>query len=343
MNKVRVLHSLSMRYARSSSMASTPPISCRRCHWFSSSNNEKTHHNDETDKDDPLTAWIPPDKSFDSTIIPPPSEEESDLRNQLASLERKMRAQEDRERGDERNEYGSDKISPVQTAPEEQIDWLQTRRAKLEGVDLMSPEQGTTKRHNETDLPVILHTLLSSTEIADCLTSMGGKDITIIPDKYDRMGGAKGMILVSASTLAQVKLLAETLVRQLKRRKLHEVGVIGAQLGAEGSDDKNDPWRLVNCENYIVQILEEETRQHLDLESLWGGDDASRHVNLMNEAEIDAYVEANPVPKGYGRTRDDWNAASIAQMKRNRFWIPPHQPVVSKAERKRMKRKKRRS
>jgi hypothetical protein len=60
------------------------------------------------------------------------------------------------------------------------------------------------------------------------------------------MGAASGMILTTGSTPTQIFVMADTLVRQLKRRDLAEVGVVGAQFGAEGSADKTDTWRVVD-------------------------------------------------------------------------------------------------
>jgi ribosomal silencing factor RsfS len=244
---------------------------------------------------------------------------ELDEQELLRQLEVELQKQEEREKQ-------KSKVASAQ----EPVDWLQTRRSKQwDGVDLMTPDLGSAKKWQASDVAVIPHTLLTKDEITSCLTAMGGKNITLLPNTPDRrMGAALGMILSTASTPSQVFLLADTLVRQLKRRDLAEVGVIGAQFGAEGSADKTDTWRVVDCYNYIVHIFDANTRRHLNLEALWSGKDASLRVRFDDDAAMDDYVASNPVPEGYSPNTKDWSS-SISQMERNR-WIVPHRPVVAR-------------
>lgn len=284
----------------------------------------------DDNNEDALTQWIPPDRPLvgdkgsshlyvrgDASRQVETTEEELDEEEELRQLELEL----------QREEEHQELKSQVSNA-QEPVDWLQTRRSKQwDGVDIMTPDLGTTKKWQASDVAIIQHTLLTRDEINMCLTAMGGQDITFLPNTPNRrMGAATGMILATGSTPSQIFLLAETLVRQLKRRDLADVGVVGAQFGAEGSDDKLDPWRVVDCSNYIVHILDASTRRHLNLEALWSGRDASLRVSFDDEVAMDNYVAANPVPEGYFPNAQDWSS-SISQMERNR-WIVPHRPVV---------------
>jgi len=284
------------------------------------------------DNDDDLAQWIPPDrplvgdKGSSHLYIHQEEEEiEEDLdeEEELRQLELELQLEEERQK---------QQAAQVSRKLEEPVDWLQTRRSKqLEGVEIMTPDMGTSIKFLDSDVEVIQHTLLTKDEITSCLTAMGGKNITYLANTPERrMGAATGMLITTASTPAQILLLADTLVRQLKRRDLAAVGVVGARFGAEGSDDKFETWRVVDCSNYIVHILDANTRKYLNLEALWSGKDASLRINLNDEDAIDAYVAANPVPEGYSPNTKDWST-SISQMERNR-WIVPHRPVVPGAK-----------
>lgn len=298
------------------------------------------NHKDE----DKHTQWIPPDRplvgdkgSFhlsehgDASGQVETTEEELDEEHELRQLELQLQREE-----------GHQKLKLQDSNAQEQVDWLQTRRSKQwDAVDMMTPDLGTTKKWQVSDVAVIKYTLLTRNEINMCLTALGGKEITFLPNTPDRrMGDASGMILVTGSTPSQIFVLADTLVRQLKRRKLADVGVVGAMFGAEGSDDKFDTWRVVDCSNYIVHILDASTRRHLNLEALWSGRDASLRVNPNDEEAMDDYVAANPVPEGYFPNTQDWSS-SISQMERNR-WIVPHRPVAEKEPKGRKRRRGRR-
>jgi ribosomal silencing factor RsfS len=175
------------------------------------------------------------------------------------------------------------------------VDWLQTRRAKLghEGIDMMQPEEASKRKHEMSDIPVKERTLLSAKEISFCLTSLGGEDVFVLPPQSDQ----QGRMLVTASSSHHLRSLAELLVRQLRRRNLHKFGVIGAELGPEGSDDPDETWLVVDCENYVVHLLDETTRRALNLEALWTGKDGLHRLNALDEEAVEDYVAANPVPR----------------------------------------------
>jgi len=213
----------------------------------------------------------------------------------------------------------------------EEVDWLRTRRAALgeQQRDGTTLDGKGTENDAEAALPSRgrpqslyeggaspplrsvaqhrLHTLLSRVEIETCLRYFGGTDIVVAVDDADdrRMGGADGMVFATGPTHLQRRRMAEELVRHLRLRKLQECGVVGAQTGPEGSSASRDheyrdqTWYVVDCGNYVVHVLESETRKHLQLERLWSGRDDLRSVNLLDDDAVDGYVLANPVPDGY--------------------------------------------
>ena len=89
-------------------------------------------------------------------------------------------------------------------------------------------------------------------------------------------------------------------MRNLKARKLHERGVIGASQGVEGGQDiftnkhsrnrarrngamnssgkMDDDWMVVDCENIHVHIMEEATRKCLNIEGLWDLNNPSEFI-----------------------------------------------------------------
>lgn len=310
-----------------SSSRGTPTLVCHsnRIPKNASFVGTKTPSDADQDDNDTLSEWIPPDRPLvgdkGSSHLYTRKEVEMDEEEELRQLELELEREEER--------HKKQQAAASASNLEEPIDWLQTRRSKeLKGVDIMTPDLGTSKKWQDSDVQVIRHTLLTKDEITSCLTAMGGKDITFLPNTPDRrMGAAKGMLIVTGTTPAQIFLLADTLVRQLKKRELADMGVVGAE-GAEGSDDKLDIWRVVDCSNYIVHIMEASTRKYLNLELLWSGNDPALHVNLADEDAMDDYVAANPVPEGYSPNTADFSA-SLSQMERNR-WIVPHKPVVAR-------------
>lgn len=60
----------------------------------------------------------------------------------------------------------------------------------------------------------------------------------------------------------------------------------------------NDGWRIVDCCNYIVHVLDDMTRKSVDLESLWG-DPRQEVRNMDNDVELDTFVEDHPVSDQY--------------------------------------------
>ena len=142
---------------------------------------------------------------------------------------------------------------------------------------------------------LVPYTLLTTSELSTSLTAQGGRDIHIIDaSEFGSMQGV-GMgcnfiLLVTGRNPSHIRVLADSIVRNLKARKLHERGVVGAMQGAEGGQDifsnkrsrnrasrnginasgkVDDDWMVVDCDNIHVHILEETTRKCLNIEGLW--------------------------------------------------------------------------
>lgn len=185
-------------------------------------------------------------------------------------------------------------------------------------------------------LPILHHTLLTADEIMEYLVSLGGIDPNLVQDKVhnqhgdSRLGGViRGMIFVSAHSCAHVRMMAQSLVDQLKLRKLQEVGVQGAYHGPEGSDDPDETWLVIDCHNYVVHIQDEPTRRMLNLEEWWSKANPMEGVNLDDEDAMDDFVANNPVPTAYGRSGlVNWND-TINQLQ-NKRWTAPHKRVVER-------------
>lgn len=176
-------------------------------------------------------------------------------------------------------------------------------------------ENGETESVDNHDIiPCKLYTLLSKDEIIQCLTFYGGQDIVLILDdfKNPRMGGAIGIIIVTANSIMQMRQLGDVLVRQLRKRMLQERGVVGAELGMEGDhkssrnamdyDDSlnNQKWFVVDCFNYIVHIQDDTTRKAVNLEGLWSGSDPMFQIrDLRDEEVVDTYISTYPIPDSY--------------------------------------------
>ena len=183
-----------------------------------------------------------------------------------------------------------------------------------------------------TPLPSVPHTLLTTEEISTSLSAQGGTDIHIIDES--KLGpmegngiGCKFMMLVTGRNASHIRVLADSIVRNLKARKLAERGVIGAMQGSEGGEDVystkrsraraarkgvpsttkkiDDEWIAIDCENIHVHILDETTRRCLNIESLWDLSDPNsegsklRRVDFTDEDSVDNYVADNPIPDEY--------------------------------------------
>ena len=227
--------------------------------------------------------------------------------------------------------------------PTDTVDWLASRRAKQQGLEMMLPGQAKIRRQQATDLPVVPGMLLSLRDIEQCMLSLGGLNIKCIKDGPDhRMGGALGMIFISATTTNHVKVMSDALVRQLKKRDLAKRNVTGAMFGAEGSKNGDDDWVIVDCSNYIVHFQLEETRKRYNLEYLWSGKDLLHKLDTLDEQAVEEYINNNPVPPEIHRKngRKDFTDLSetMAYLSKSRFNLP-HRSVVDRPARRRGNRK----
>eukprot|EP00546_Thalassionema_frauenfeldii_P012626 CAMPEP_0178910178 /NCGR_PEP_ID=MMETSP0786-20121207/8949_1 /TAXON_ID=186022 /ORGANISM="Thalassionema frauenfeldii, Strain CCMP 1798" /LENGTH=269 /DNA_ID=CAMNT_0020582393 /DNA_START=41 /DNA_END=847 /DNA_ORIENTATION=- len=195
------------------------------------------------------------------------------------------------------NLYAGDEEEEEETATQP-VDWLVTRRANQSPIAMGLPNKN--KRFSDAELEVLEGVLLSSKEIEKCITAMGGTDYKLIKDSDADLAGLAGLIIVTATSSQHLNLLADTLVRQLKQRKLQDYGVEGALNGADGNGGNNETWLAVDCDNFIVHIMLEDTRRHLNIEPLWSGADGFFELNASDENAVDDYVARNPIPEDYG-------------------------------------------
>jgi ribosomal silencing factor RsfS len=300
---------------------------------------ERPFSGDQGEKPE-FSEWVPPDRPLSGdqgqTHLYPQvqdqnrEEGEDDEEWELRRIEEELRLIEEQESAKEVKVDASIDAEP-------HVDWLKTRRSVLgqEGIDMMTPSEAVSRKQEMSDIPVKEHTLLSKNEIATCLDALGGRDITVVLDDplQRRMGGPNGMVFVTVSTNSQMRSLADALVRQMRRRKLQEVGVLGAELGPEGNDDATETWMVVDCMNYIVHFQDKKTRKALNLEALWSGKDKLHKLNTMDEDACDDYVAENPVPDDYGSSSSDWDE-TLKRLEKNK-WTAPHRRVVARSGAKR--------
>ena len=258
-----------------------------------------------SDADDPhqqpeydVTEWVPPDRALPGDLG---QTHLYDNRNDQSSTE-------------------TSSTTNTQAAP----DWLSTRRKAL-SMDV--PDKN--RKFAGAELEVLEGRLLSVTEIITCLTHMGALNVTTVPDPLKRMGGADGIVFSTATSSAHLQLLAETLVRQLKARKLGDRGVAGAKRGTAG---KSSDWELIDCYNYIVHIMLEQTRRDLNLEALWNGQDELFTLKINNDETVDKYVANNPVPDTFGAVMEFEDVSKrISELQR---WNIGHKAVIPRPKRK---------
>ena len=67
------------------------------------------------------------------------------------------------------------------------------------------------------------------------------------------------------------KALSDRVVEDLKSNNI-------LVLGVEGQDTSD--WILIDCEDLVINIMNNETRAYYDLETLWGYEDATFNSNL---------------------------------------------------------------
>ncbi len=241
-------------------------------------------------------------------------------------------------------------------------DWLRNRRAML----------GEDSSLSSSVVPVTRHALLEAEEIKLLLEEHGGQDVVIVHDDPEapRMGGAEGMIFCTGGGSSGSKgsksnfinnspylisTLSRVLIDHMKDRKLHELGIAPSSqqnttnraattsptLYGSGFASPSESWRIVDCGNYIVHILDDATRWDLNLEDLWSGEDPLWSLNVFDEDEVEEYCQRHPVPETYNGTGssssnilfDDeegyMDVAAMKKLERTRFGSRRrHKPVI---------------
>jgi ribosome-associated protein len=94
----------------------------------------------------------------------------------------------------------------------------------------------------------------------DTLEDMKAKDILPL-DIRGISGFADWFIIATASSSRNAKAISNKIIETVKENKLQVVGV-------EGQEDSE--WVLIDCGDVVVNVMQKETREFYDLESLWG-------------------------------------------------------------------------
>ena len=94
----------------------------------------------------------------------------------------------------------------------------------------------------------------------NALDDLKAQNILVL-DIREISGFADWFIIATASSSRNAKAISNKLIESLKLQEQHLVGI-------EGQDDSE--WILVDCGDVIVNILQQDTREFYDLESLWG-------------------------------------------------------------------------
>ena len=105
-----------------------------------------------------------------------------------------------------------------------------------------------------------METLDLKTICCNALDDLKAQNILVL-DIREISGFADWFIIATASSSRNAKAISNKLIELLKLQEKHLVGI-------EGQDDSE--WILVDCGDVIVNIMQQDTREFYDLESLWG-------------------------------------------------------------------------
>lgn len=94
----------------------------------------------------------------------------------------------------------------------------------------------------------------------NALDDLKAQNILVL-DIREISGFADWFIIATASSSRNAKAISNKLIESLKLQEQHLIGI-------EGQDDSE--WILVDCGDVIVNIMQQDTREFYDLESLWG-------------------------------------------------------------------------
>ena len=98
------------------------------------------------------------------------------------------------------------------------------------------------------------------TSCCNALDDLKAQNILVL-DIREISGFADWFIIATAASSRNAKAISNKLIESLKLQEQHLVGI-------EGQDDSE--WILVDCGDVIVNIMQQDTREFYDLESLWG-------------------------------------------------------------------------
>ena len=105
-----------------------------------------------------------------------------------------------------------------------------------------------------------MKTLDLKTICCSALDDLKAQNILVL-DIRDISSFADWFIIATASSSRNAKAISNKLIESLKQQKHHLIGV-------EGQEDSE--WILVDCGDVVVNIMQQDTREFYDLESLWG-------------------------------------------------------------------------
>ncbi len=94
----------------------------------------------------------------------------------------------------------------------------------------------------------------------EALNDLKAQNILVL-DIRDISNFADWLIIGTASSSRNAKAIANKLIESIKAHQKNLVGI-------EGED--NAEWILIDCGDVVVNIMQKETREFYDLESLWG-------------------------------------------------------------------------
>ena len=94
----------------------------------------------------------------------------------------------------------------------------------------------------------------------ETLNDLKAQDVLVL-DIRDISDFADWLIIATASSSRNSKAISNKLIESVKLNEQNLVGI-------EGQEDSE--WILVDCGDVVVNIMQKETREFYDLESLWG-------------------------------------------------------------------------
>ena len=94
----------------------------------------------------------------------------------------------------------------------------------------------------------------------EALNDLKAQNILVL-DIRDISGFADWLVIGTASSSRNAKAIANKLIESIKEHHKNLIGI-------EGEGDAE--WILIDCGDVVVNIMQKETREFYDLESLWG-------------------------------------------------------------------------